>query len=237
MTGQPPSPADHIVILTGAGVSAESGLGTFRDKGGLWEEYPVEQVATPEGFAADPALVQRFYNMRRAHAAEAQPNDAHHALALLQRDHPGRVTLITQNVDALHEAAGSDPVIHMHGALAGALCATCDHRWSAPQEMRAGEVCPACAAPTARPDIVWFGEMPYHMEEIIGALSQATLFAAIGTSGQVYPAAGFVQIAAEAGAHCVEINLDASATVSDFDTAIRGPATETVPAWVDGLLG
>ncbi|MEC8581267.1 MAG: NAD-dependent deacylase [Pseudomonadota bacterium] len=224
-----------IVILTGAGVSAESGLQTFRASDGLWHEHRVEDVATPEAFARDPALVQDFYNMRRAQGATAEPNAAHHALARLQADYDGEVVLITQNVDALHEAAGAQ-VIHMHGQLDQALCAACGHRWAAPLEMQAQHPCPACNAPTGRPDIVWFGEMPYHMDDIINHLYDATLFAAIGTSGRVYPAAGFVREAKTAGAWTVELNLDPSDVARDFDDHIIGPASKTVPAWVDSLL-
>lgn len=225
-----------IVILTGAGISAESGLGTFRDEGGLWSQHRIEDVATPEGFARDPGLVQRFYNARRAQAAEAQPNAAHAALARLQADWPGEVVIVTQNVDDLHEKGGARDVLHMHGTLAGALCSACGHRWPAPGEMAAGEPCPACNGPTARPDIVWFGEMPYFMDAIFDHLMTADLFAAIGTSGQVYPAAGFVQEAGAAGAHTVELNLEPSATVSRFDETFFGPATRTVPQWVERLL-
>lgn len=225
-----------IVILTGAGISAESGMGTFRDEGGLWSQHRIEDVATPEGFARNPALVQRFYNARRSAAANAQPNAAHEALARLQRDWPGEVVLVTQNVDGLHEAAGSRAVIHMHGELAGALCAGCGHRWRAPSEMVEAEPCPACAAPLARPDVVWFGEIPYHMERILGHLQEAAIFAAIGTSGEVYPAAGFVREAAACGAHTVEINLEPSSVVSDFAETRFGVATRTVPDWVAGLL-
>lgn len=228
---------EHIVILTGAGISAESGMGTFRGAGGLWENKRVEDVATPEGFARDPDMVHAFYNARRHRAAQVAPNAAHQALAQLQRAYPGQVTLVTQNVDDLHERAGSDQVIHMHGRLNGALCAACDHRWTAPDEMLTGHPCPACHAPAARPDVVWFGEMPYQMEEILDALTNCTLFAAIGTSGQVYPAAGFVQEADRAGAHTVEINLEPSAVVSDFAETRFGPATQTVPDWVAELLG
>ena len=227
---------EKIVILTGAGISAESGLGTFRDAGGLWAQHRIEDVATPEGFARDPALVQAFYNARRAKAATARPNAAHAALARLQADWPGEVVIVTKNVDELHEKAGAQGVLHMHGRLDQALCAACGHRWPAPAEMRAGEPCPACGAPSARPDIVWFGEMPYDMDEIFAHLSGADLFAAIGTSGQVYPAAGFVQEAAAAGARTVELNLEPSATVSQFDETRFGPATQTVPEWVAGLL-
>ncbi|MDX5384068.1 MAG: NAD-dependent deacylase [Rhodobacterales bacterium] len=225
-----------IVILTGAGISAESGLGTFRDEGGLWSQHRIEDVATPEGFARDPALVHRFYNARRVQAAAARPNAAHHALARLESAYPGQVTIVTQNVDALHEAAGSRRVLHMHGTLAGALCAACGHRWAAPAEMQPGHPCPACAAPAARPDVVWFGEMPYHMDQIWDLLRAADIFAAIGTSGQVYPAAAFVQDADRAGAHTVEINLEPSATVSDFAETRFGMASVEVPAWVEDLL-
>ena len=225
-----------IVILTGAGISAESGLGTFRDEGGLWSQHRIEDVATPEGFARDPALVHRFYNARRVQAAAARPNPAHHALARLESAYPGEVTIVTQNVDALHEAAGSRRVLHMHGTLAGALCAACGHRWAAPAEMQPGHPCPACAAPAARPDVVWFGEMPYHMDQIWDLLRAADIFAAIGTSGQVYPAAAFVQDADRAGAHTVEINLEPSATVSDFAETRFGMASVEVPAWVEDLL-
>ena len=229
-------PFSDIVILTGAGISAESGLGTFRDKGGIWTRYPLEDVATPEGFARNPALVHEFYNARRVQAARAQPNAAHAALARLEAAFAGRVLIVTQNVDALHEAAGSRAVWHMHGQLDRALCAACGHRWDAPATMAPADPCPACAAPATRPDVVWFGEMPYHMDAIWDRLRKADLFVAIGTSGQVYPAAAFVQDAARAGAHTVELNLDPSATVSDFAETRFGPATRIVPDWVDEVL-
>ncbi len=228
---------EKIVILTGAGISAESGLGTFRDEGGLWSQHRIEDVATPEGFARDPALVQGFYNARRVQAAKAEPNPAHRALARLQQDWPGEVVIVTQNVDCLHETGGAQDVIHMHGILAGALCAACGHRWTAPPEMSVGEPCPACAAPTARPDVVWFGEMPYHMDTIYDHLAGAAIFASIGTSGQVYPAAAFVHEAAMSGARTVELNLEPSTGASNFDDVILGPASETVPQWVGELLG
>lgn len=229
-------PSPSIVILTGAGISAESGLGTFRDEGGLWAKHRIDDVATPEGFARDPALVVGFYNTRREQAHNATPNAAHVALARLQAAYGGSVTLVTQNVDALHEKAGSTDVVHMHGALDSALCAQCGHRWDAPLIMQVNEECPACATPTARPDIVWFGEMPYHMDRIEEALSQANIFAAIGTSGNVYPAAGFVQLARHVGAHTVEMNLDPSETVNLFAETRPGKASVTVPEWVDSLL-
>jgi NAD-dependent deacetylase len=225
-----------IVILTGAGVSAESGLGTFRDKDGLWTRYDLNEIATPEGFARNPALVHEFYNARRRNCLGSAPNPAHHALARLEKDYPGEVLVVTQNVDDLHERAGSRAVWHMHGRLSGALCASCGHRWPAPPEMRAADPCPACAAPATRPDIVWFGEMPYHMEKIWEALRAADLFVAIGTSGNVYPAAGFVQDAARAGAGTLELNLKPFDTVSDFHAARQGPASVIVPEWVEEML-
>lgn len=227
----------RIVILTGAGISAESGLATFRASDGLWERHRIEDVATPEGFARDPALVHRFYNARRTAAAAAEPNAAHRALAALESAGRHDVLVVTQNVDDLHERAGSRNLIHMHGTLTGALCAACGHRWPAPAVMTPADPCPACARKATRPDIVWFGEIPYQMEAIWAALGEADLFAAIGTSGQVYPAAAFVGEAARAGARTVELNLDASSVTSAFDEARRGPATQVVPAWVDALLG
>ena len=226
-----------IVILTGAGISAESGLGTFRDEGGLWAQHRVEDVATPEGFARNPQLVMDFYNARRAQAADAAPNAAHKALARLEAEFPGDVVLVTQNVDDLHERAGMDRVIHMHGALKGALCAGCAHRWEASLVMRPGDTCPACGRGAARPDIVWFGEMPYEMDTIYDHLAGADLFAAIGTSGNVYPAAGFVAEARQFGARTIEFNLERSAVGGQFDDHRTGQASWTVPRWVDEILG
>ncbi|MDE4133695.1 NAD-dependent deacylase [Phaeobacter sp. QD34_3] len=228
--------SDKIVILTGAGISAESGLGTFRDEGGLWAEHRIEDVATPEGFARNPELVHQFYNARRAQAATAEPNAAHIALADLQKSWPGDVVIITQNVDGLHEKGGASKVLHMHGVLDGALCARCEHRWPAPLEMHPSDTCPACQMPSTRPDIVWFGEMPYDMEEIYDNLGDADVFASIGTSGQVYPAAAFVQEAKMAGAHTIELNLEPSAGASSFVETRLGPATQIVPLWTAELL-
>ncbi|MGC9418074.1 MAG: NAD-dependent deacylase [Rhodovulum sp.] len=225
-----------IVILTGAGISAESGLGTFRDAGGIWTKYDLGEVATPEGFARNPALVHEFYNARRKNAAEAIPNAAHAALARLERERPGEVLIVTQNIDDLHERAGSTAVWHMHGQITRARCAACGETWDAPMAMRPDDPCPACAAPATRPDIVWFGEFPYHMEAIWEALRAAEIFVAIGTSGSVYPAAAFVQDAGRAGAHTLELNLEPSETVSDFAEARHGPASEIVPAWVEEVL-
>ncbi|MEM8776196.1 MAG: NAD-dependent deacylase [Pseudomonadota bacterium] len=225
-----------IVILTGAGISAESGLGTFRDEGGLWAQHAIEDVATPQGFARNPALVHEFYNARRKQAAEAEPNAAHFALARLEAGFDGDVLIVTQNVDALHEKAGSKNVLHMHGKLAGAMCNACQHRWPAPLTMQESDLCPGCSSPETRPDVVWFGEIPYHMEQIEPALAVADTFVAIGTSGQVYPAADYGRIAKYYGAHTVEINLEASGVSNDFAEQILGPASETVPKWVDQLL-
>lgn len=225
----------RIVILTGAGVSADSGLGTFRDKGGLWSRYDLSEVATPEGFARNPAAVHAFYNLRRANALDASPNAAHAALARLQAARGG-VTLVTQNIDDLHERGGSGEVIHMHGQVTRALCAACGARWDAPRVMAPEDACPACGAAATRPDVVWFGEVPYHMERIAEALADCDLFVAIGTSGEVYPAAGFVDAAAARGAETLEINLEPSAP-GRFDRVIAGPAVEAVPAWVAEVLG
>jgi len=225
-----------IVILTGAGISAESGIATFRDSGGLWEGHSIEAVATPAGYAADPARVLDFYNQRRAAARAARPNPAHLALAALQKAPQHQVTLVTQNVDDLHERAGSDPVIHMHGALSGALCAACGARAPAPQVMQPHDPCPDCARPAMRPDIVWFGEIPLHMDAIEAALRSADLFVAIGTSGNVYPAAGFGQMARWSGARTLELNLASSANADDFDERREGPASMLVPQWVAQML-
>lgn len=225
----------RLVILTGAGISAESGLGTFREKDGLWTRYDLNDVATPQGFARNPALVLEFYNARRANARAASANAAHAALADLEALWPGEMLIVTQNVDDLHERAGSQAVLHMHGHLEGALCAACDHRWPAPAEMRLQDACPACGVAPARPDIVWFGEYPYFMDRIEAALMQADHFVAIGTSGTVYPAAGFAEIASRAGAHCLELNAEASAVAPDFDEVRLGPASRIVPEWVAEL--
>ena len=221
----------RIVVLSGAGLSAESGLGTFRDVGGLWTKYDLSEVATPEGFAADPAKVHAFYNARRANMRGAAPNAAHRALADLSR-RPGAL-LVTQNVDDLLERAGATGVVHMHGELSRALCHACDHRWDSPETMDPADPCPACARAATRPDVVWFGEMPYRMEEIGAALAACDLFVSIGTSGTVYPAAGFAEEAAMHGAETLEINLEPSG--GRFDRTITGPATETVSRWVASL--
>ncbi len=227
---------EKVVILTGAGISAESGMGTFRDENGLWAQHAIEDVATPEAFLRNPALVHEFYNARRVQAAKAAPNAAHRALARLETEHPAEVLIVTQNVDGLHERAGSRAVLHMHGQLDRALCHACGHRWDAPEAMAPEDACPACGARATRPDVVWFGEIPYGMERIDAALAEADLFAAIGTSGEVYPAAAFGQYARAMGAHTVELNLDVSAASGDFAEVLRGPASRIVPDWVEGLL-
>lgn len=227
---------DKIVILTGAGISAESGLGTFRDEGGLWAQHRIEDVATPEGFARNPALVHDFYNARRVQAAMATPNAAHLALAQLEAEYTGDVVLVTQNVDDLHARAGSQNILQMHGKLDGALCHACGHRWPAPAEMFPDTRCPDCGAMAARPDVVWFGEMPMFMDDIADHLAEADLFAAIGTSGQVYPAAAFVDEARAVGAETVELSLERTAVSHLFSRVMTGPATSLVPIWVQEIL-
>lgn len=222
----------NIVILTGAGISAESGMGTFRDEGGLWAQHRIEDVATPEGFARNPQLVHDFYNARRAQADKATPNAAHFALAELEDQLDGEVLIVTQNVDSLHEKAGSKNILHMHGALNKALCAACEHRWEAPLVMAPDDPCPRCKSPATRPDVVWFGEFPYDMDKIGLALSKADLFVSIGTSGEVYPAANFVAEATQFGAHTIELNLEPSAGATLFAECRNGPASEIVPQWV-----
>lgn len=226
-----------VVVLTGAGISAESGVSTFRDKDGIWSKVRIEDVATPEAFARDPERVQEFYNMRRRLHAGIRPNAAHLALARLERTAGFDVTVVTQNVDRLHEAAGSENLIHMHGEMMKAWCLACDgrSRWEA--DIAADSACPACgAAGRLRPDVVWFGETPYRMEEIHARLSQADLFVSIGTSGNVYPAAGLVALAKALGARTVELNLEPSLGRSHFDVAIHGPATKIVPDFIARLI-
>jgi NAD-dependent protein deacetylase/lipoamidase len=230
-------PYRHIVVLTGAGLSAESGLSTFRDKDGIWSKYDYREVATPEGFARNPQAVHEFYNQRRRALKGVKPNAAHLALARLEREHKGDVVIITQNIDALHEAAGSKSLIHMHGELLKALCAKCGARRAWEGDLGLETVCPSCGKPGGmRPDVVWFGEIPYHMETIAEALAAADLFVSIGTSGNVYPAAGFVAQARAHGAHTVELNLEPSEGASIFAETIHGAATKIVPAYVAKLL-
>ena len=226
-----------IVVLTGAGLSAESGLGTFRGTDGLWDQFDLEEVATPEGFARNPVKVHEFYNMRRGWLKKAKPNAAHLALARLEQEHGGVLT-VTQNIDGLHEAAGCTHLIHMHGELGRALCARCGTIMPWQEDLALATACPVChKAGFLRPDVVWFGEMPRQMERIYEALARCDLFVAIGTSGTVYPAAGFVAEADSAGAHTVELNLEPSDGASLFAETHYGPATEVVPAYVDRLLG
>lgn len=231
---------NRIVILTGAGISAESGIDTFRSAGGLWEQHRVEDVATPEGFARDPNLVLRFYDMRREALAKVEPNPAHRALAKLEREFTGELLLVTQNVDDLHERGDSGRVLHMHGELNSALCTACKTRmpWREAMLGKNGgrPPCPVCRAPTLRPDVVWFGEMPYQMGRIYQALETCDLFVSIGTSGAVYPAAGFVQEARAAGARTLELNLEPSEGSRHFHESRHGPASQVVPEWVAEVL-
>jgi len=227
----------NIVILTGAGISAESGLATFRGPDGLWEGHRVEDVATPEAFARDSALVHAFYDARRERLKAAEPNAAHRALARLDAEWPGALLIVTQNVDDLHERAGAKRLLHMHGELNSAWCRSCDARMGWTEPMGHGPACPRCGvAGKLRPDIVWFGEMPYDMDRIDRALMGADLFVSIGTSGNVYPAAGFVETARYVGARTLEMNLEPSLGSSLFDESRTGKAGALVPAWVEEVL-
>jgi NAD-dependent deacetylase len=230
----------NIVILTGAGISKESGIDTFRDADGLWTKVNIEDVATPEGFARNPVMVHEFYNERRRGLMgdNIRPNAAHTALARLEAEWPGEVLLVTQNIDNLHEEGGSQNLIHMHGEMFKARCEGCHgvHDWR--EDLSPETVCPACEAPGGmRPHVVWFGEMPFDMDRIYAALAGCKLFISIGTSGNVYPAAGFVQEATfSARAHTVELNLEPSEGATLFAETRYGPATEIVPRYVDKLL-
>jgi NAD-dependent deacetylase len=227
----------RVVILTGAGISADSGVPTFRAADGLWEGHRVEDVATPEAFTRNSALVHAFYDARRARLQMVAPNAGHLALARLERHWPGDFLLVTQNVDDLHERAGSSRLIHMHGELKRGWCLDCGMRFPWLGPMGEGAACPACATiGQVRPDIVWFGEMPYDMDRIDEAIRNCDLFVSIGTSGAVYPAAALVQTARYVGARCVELNLDPSQGSIFFHETFLGRASEVVPEWVEGLL-
>ncbi|KMV33964.1 MULTISPECIES: Sir2 family NAD+-dependent deacetylase [Franconibacter] len=229
----------RVVVLTGAGISAESGIKTFRAADGLWEEHHVEDVATPEGFARNPALVQRFYNERRRQLqqAEVQPNAAHLALARLEQALGDRFLLITQNIDNLHERAGNENVLHMHGELLKVRCERSGQVLAWTGDVTTQDKCHCCQFPSPlRPHVVWFGEMPLGMDRIYEALAMADVFIAIGTSGHVYPAAGFVHEAKLQGAHTVELNLEPSQVGSEFEEKHYGLASQVVPEFVDKLL-
>jgi NAD-dependent deacetylase len=222
----------QIVVLTGAGVSAESGLATFRDPDGLWEGHRPEDVATPEAFAADPHLVHRFYDERRAGVARVRPNAAHDALARLGQRMGDDLYLVTQNIDDLHERAGSPQVHHMHGELLKVFCDFCHARYAWDGPLLGADDCAGCGVGSLRPDVVWFGEVPYGMDEVMERLFGCDLFVSIGTSGVVYPAAGFLHLASANGARTLELNLEPGMSADDFDESRTGPATELVPAWV-----
>ncbi|MDB1123874.1 Sir2 family NAD+-dependent deacetylase [Vibrio algarum] len=232
-------PYKNIVILTGAGISAESGIKTFRAQDGLWENHRIEDVATPEGFHANPDLVQDFYNKRRQklQSEDIRPNLAHIALGRLEAEIDGKVTVITQNIDNLHERGGTKNIIHMHGELLKARCSESGQVVEHKGDIETGELCHCCQIPVQmRPHIVWFGEMPLRMGDIYSALEEVDLFISIGTSGVVYPAAGFVHDARMHGAHTIEINLEPSAVESEFEEKRYGNASVEVPKLVDELL-
>jgi NAD-dependent deacetylase len=228
-----------VVILTGAGVSAESGLKTFRDNNGLWEEHSIQDVATPEGFTRNPDLVYRFYNERRRQLLSPQvlPNQAHLALAKLEQALGDNLTLITQNVDNLHQRAGSKNVLHMHGSLLSARCLASGNDCEIFSDLDKNNRCDCCEPKSSmRPDVVWFGEMPKYMQQIEDLLYQADIFVSIGTSGTVYPAAGFVSQANDYGAYSIELNLEPSSGQSEFAEKHYGPASELVSQFVDVVL-
>ncbi|SBS70028.1 deacetylase of acetyl-CoA synthetase, NAD-dependent [uncultured Microbacterium sp.] len=226
----------RIVVLTGAGISAESGVPTFRDADGLWEGHRVDDVATPEGFARDPDRVQRFYDERRRALHAVEPNAAHRALARLEGALGEDLLVVTQNVDDLHERAGSMNLVHMHGELRRALCGACGARPTWEGDLVQRPSCPACGHRELRPDVVWFGELPYELDRIEGAVVACDVFVAIGTSGAVYPAAGYAALAGAFGAHTVELNLAPTLADVAFDEVRAGPASVVVPRWVEGLL-
>jgi NAD-dependent deacetylase len=230
----------RIVVLTGAGISKESGLETFRDPDGIWAKVRIEDVATPEAFARDPARVHAFYNARRrgVQGDNIQPNAAHRALARLEAEWPGEVLLVTQNIDNLHERAGSRHMIHMHGEILKARCELCRHVSVWIEDIEIGTACQSCGrAGGMRVHVVWFGEMPFDMDRIYAALNACDLFVSIGTSGNVYPAAGFVQEVRHAGrGHTLELNLEPSEGHGLFAARRYGPATELVPGFVEALL-
>lgn len=229
----------HILVLTGAGISAESGIPVFRAEDGLWENHRVEDVATPEGFERNPQLVHDFYNTMRHSVKEKQPNPAHLALTKLQTElenQGGTVTIVTQNIDDLHEKAQSHNVIHMHGELNSILCEHCGKSYEWHEDCDGTTVCKFCGHKTMRPDIVWFGEIPYHMEAIEREIQKCDLFMAIGTSGVVYPAAGFVSYCSRQGKPSLEFNLTPSANSGVFTQSYLGKAGTTLPAFVDYLL-
>jgi NAD-dependent deacetylase len=226
-----------IVVLTGAGVSAESGVPTFRGSDGLWEGHRVEEVASPVGFARDPQMVHTFYNGRRRKAQEVEPNPAHRALAKLARARGVELTLVTQNIDDLHERAGSEEVLHMHGELLKARCNECGAVVPCREDLSRASICPACKGiDCMRPHVVWFGEIPFGLDEIAAAISSADLFVAIGTSGRVYPAASFVSWARQSGVPTLEMNLEESAASGVFQESRRGRAGELVPVWVEEVI-
>lgn len=226
----------RIVVLTGAGISAESGIPVFRGADGLWEDHDIDDVATPEGFERDPDLVRRFYDARRRAAASVAPNAAHRALARLEGAIGDDLLVVTQNVDDLHERAGSRNLVHMHGELRRARCAACGVQPVWHGDLAGRPPCPACGERMLRPDVVWFGEMPYGLDRIEQAIVACDVFVSIGTSGEVYPAAGYVALASAFGARTVELNLEPSDPAVPFDDVRSGPASELVPAWVDEVI-
>ncbi len=234
------SKADDVVVLTGAGISRESGLHTFRDADGIWAKHSIEDVATPGAWRRDPGRVREFYNARRRDllSPAVKPNAAHAALAKLEREHAGSLLVVTQNVDDLHERAGTKSLIHMHGELLKSRCSETGRIHEQRGDITEADPCSCCRLTgTLRPHVVWFGEVPLELDRVYPALRSCALFAAIGTSGEVWPAAGFVDEVRRSGrARTVELTLEATGLTPIFDEAVHGPATTLVPAFVERLL-
>ncbi|PKN73192.1 MAG: NAD-dependent protein deacylase [Candidatus Cloacimonetes bacterium HGW-Cloacimonetes-3] len=232
------SPKDNIVVLTGAGISAESGIRTFRDSGGLWENHRIEDIATYSGFRKNPALVWEFYRKRWEQSKIAKPNAAHYALVELEHYFNDSFTLITQNVDGLHTKAGNLSVVEMHGSLNRCYCTSCKHGLSM-EEADAKQLiplCPICGS-YLRPDIVWFGEIPISLFEIENSLKKCDVFIIIGTSGVVYPAAGFVMTAKLMGAKTIAINLESPDNLTFLDEFYKGKSGDILPGLVKEWTG
>ena len=227
----------HIVFLTGAGISAESGLATFRSENGLWNNHRVEDVATIEAYLRNPDYVHQFYNDMRPELFKAEPNPAHLAITDLQSNYPAQIDIVTQNVDTLHEKAGNKNIYHIHGQINQIVCLNCGHVFETWGDISSEDKCEKCGVVgMLKPNIVFFGENLLYMDKVDNLLKSCDLFISIGTSGVVYPAAGFVQIAKMFGADTIELNMEQTSNNRLFDRHIYGPAGTTLPALVQELI-